>query len=275
MRIFVILIGSLFAVTASMAQTTVPSGILSFTSPTQPPHIIGNNQNTTKQFIISTGDGTPITGAYIHMFPTNTANYNDGGGHVDLISVGGTSAGDGIVFTNYDPLAAAGQQYKRLLVAKKDGKVIIGDDIWTNGLSVGNYKLYVGSGILTEKVKVALKTTGDWADYVFKSDDRLMSLDSVERFVKTHLHLPGVPSAEQMVADGNDLAKTDAKLLEKIEELTLYLIKLNKEKQELEKQVAALKSQVHNQANAPQTPGIAQLQQELLELKKAVEQLKK
>lgn len=99
----------------------------------------------------------------------------------------------------------------------------------------GEYNLLVKGGILTEKVKVALASTADWADYVFAEDYKLSPLDKVEAHLKEKKHLPNFPSAEDMVKDGLDVTKTTAKLLEKIEELTLYVIELNKKINALEK----------------------------------------
>jgi trimeric autotransporter adhesin len=104
------------------------------------------------------------------------------------------------------------------------GKVNIG------GVSTpGDYGLYVGKGIMTEKVKVALVNTANWADYVFADDYKLRPLVEVAQFVAANKHLPGVPSAEEVKESGIDVATMDAKLLEKIEELTLYLIEMKKE----------------------------------------------
>lgn len=94
--------------------------------------------------------------------------------------------------------------------------------------NVAGYKLFVDQGILTEKVKIAVAGTANWSDYVFNDDYELMPLADVEQFIKTNNHLPNVLSAEEMVQEGNDLGKTDAKLLEKIEELTLYMIEMKK-----------------------------------------------
>jgi hypothetical protein len=103
-----------------------------------------------------------------------------------------------------------------------------------------DYRLYVEKGILTEKVKCAIKNTGCWADYVFNDDYRLMSLPEVESYIKTNKHLPGLPSAEEVVKEGVDLAAMDAKLLEKIEELTLHLIELKKENTEMKEKLDQL-----------------------------------
>lgn len=95
--------------------------------------------------------------------------------------------------------------------------------------SGGPYRLYVQDGIMTEKLKVALRNSSDWADYVFAPNYQLMPLEQVESFIKTHKHLPNVPSADEMASNGIDVTKTSAKLMEKIEELTLYVIELQKE----------------------------------------------
>jgi hypothetical protein len=100
--------------------------------------------------------------------------------------------------------------------------------------AAAGYNLLVKGGILTEKVKVALVSTTDWADYVFEPSYKLMSLNEVESFIKVNKHLPNVPSAEQMALNGLDVAATDKMLMEKIEELTLYIIKLNNRVIELE-----------------------------------------
>ena len=120
--------------------------------------------------------------------------------------------------------------------------VVIGSiATFTQGIPATGYKLFVADGILTEKVKVAIKTNSDWSDYVFAPDYQLKSLSEVESFIKTNKHLPGVPSADDVVKQGVDLGKMDAKLLEKIEELTLYMIEQGKTIDALKKEVNTLK----------------------------------
>lgn len=120
-----------------------------------------------------------------------------------------------------------------------NGKVGIG--IGDPAKMPGSYKLYVADGILTEKVRVALKSTGDWADYVFADNYKLRPLSEVETYVKANKHLPGVPSAEEVQKTGIDMAAMDAKLLEKVEELTLYVIGIKKENEVLRKEIEVLK----------------------------------
>jgi trimeric autotransporter adhesin len=94
--------------------------------------------------------------------------------------------------------------------------------------TTGNYKLFVEGGILTEKVKVALRSTANWADYVFDENYKLMPLSDVEKFITANKHLPGVDSASDLAKDGLDVAEMQAKQMEKIEELTLYAIQQDK-----------------------------------------------
>jgi hypothetical protein len=120
-----------------------------------------------------------------------------------------------------------------------NGKVVIG-----NVTSPGSYKLYVGGAILAERVKIALSSSADWADYVFAPGYELLSLDSVFDYIHANCHLPGVPSAEEMVDEGLDVSKMNAKLLEKIEELTLYLVALSEQNKDIRADIELLKKQL-------------------------------
>ena len=96
----------------------------------------------------------------------------------------------------------------------------------------GAYNLYVTKGILTEEVTVKLQT--NWPDYVFAKDYNLIPLKEVEIFISKNQHLPGLPSAENVKRDGVNLGEMNSLLLKKIEELTLYVIELEKKYENLE-----------------------------------------
>lgn len=106
-----------------------------------------------------------------------------------------------------------------------EGRVKIGDV----NTQVDGYKLYVEQGILTEKVKVAVKNSKDWYDHVFNKEYELMPLNILDQYIKTHKHLPGIQTTEEVMRDGLDLGQMNALLLKKVEELTLYTIQLKKE----------------------------------------------
>lgn len=89
----------------------------------------------------------------------------------------------------------------------------------------------------------------NWADYVFAPTYRLRSLPEVEAYVKAEKHLPGIPSEKQLIEEGMDVAEMNRLLMEKVEELTLYLIEQNKQIAELQEQVKALNATVVAPAN--------------------------
>lgn len=118
-----------------------------------------------------------------------------------------------------------------------NGSLRLGDP--TGGFYMpAGYSLYAKKGILTEKVKVAMYgDASNWADFVFDNDYDLKTLDEVETFIKKHKHLPEIPSTSEVHQEGLDLAQMDAKLLQKIEELTLYVIQQQKEIEVLKKKL--------------------------------------
>jgi hypothetical protein len=111
-----------------------------------------------------------------------------------------------------------------------NGKVGIG----TNKTSDFGYKLFVEEGIRTRKIRVDI---GQWADDVFNKDYPIWPLAEVEEYIKNHKHLPDVPSAKEVKANGLDLGENQAILLRKIEELTLYIIEQDKRINEISKKI--------------------------------------
>ncbi|SNR14585.1 hypothetical protein [Tenacibaculum jejuense] len=97
------------------------------------------------------------------------------------------------------------------------------------------YKLAVAGKLISEEVKVQLQT--NWPDHVFKKEYNLPTLQEVENQIKENGHLANIPSAEEVKKDGFFLGEMDAKLLQKIEELTLYTIQQEKELKKQEKQI--------------------------------------
>ncbi len=94
-------------------------------------------------------------------------------------------------------------------------------------------------GPLTVKEITASGQPVRWPDYVFTPEYRLRPLRELEAYVRAHRHLPGLPSSEEIKQQGIPLVQTQAQLLEKIEELTLYVIQLQKEVDSLKARLAA------------------------------------
>ncbi|WP_346882331.1 fibronectin type III domain-containing protein [uncultured Algibacter sp.] len=106
------------------------------------------------------------------------------------------------------------------------GKIGIGVE---SSLIPAEYDLAVAGKIISEEVKVQLiGSTGTWPDYVFDTNYKLPSLTEVEAYIKAKGHLKNIPSANDVSKNGILLGNMNAKLLEKIEELTLYTIQQQK-----------------------------------------------
>jgi hypothetical protein len=99
---------------------------------------------------------------------------------------------------------------------------------------------YVEGRVRCHEVEVALAPTFVWPDYVFNSSYKLRPLSEVESFINTNKHLPGVPSQAEVATNGVKLGEMNATLLQKVEELTLYMINLQKENDALKARVSNL-----------------------------------
>ncbi|MBI2721092.1 MAG: hypothetical protein HYX39_02840 [Bacteroidetes bacterium] len=85
--------------------------------------------------------------------------------------------------------------------------------------------------------KEVIVTQQQWADYVFEKNYRLNNLDELESYIKEHKHLPNIPSAKEIQEQGVSIGEMSKLQMEKIEELTLYVIQLKNELELLKKQV--------------------------------------
>lgn len=79
-----------------------------------------------------------------------------------------------------------------------------------------------------------------WPDYVFENKYNLTPLSQVEQYLKTNNHLENIPSADEVMANGFELSSINIKLLEKVEELTLYIIEINKSNEKRNELIAQL-----------------------------------
>ncbi|MEO6718806.1 MAG: hypothetical protein ABIN67_00530 [Ferruginibacter sp.] len=177
--------------------------------------------------------GTNQTGAF-GKFTVETLNNSYGishlgeNGNILATRMGGSSAGIG-TFSHTNMRIFSGG-FSRIMVAEATGNVGIGTDNPT-------YKLSVLGSIRAMEVVVE---TG-WADYVFGEKYKLRPLKEVEQFIQENNHLPNIPSAQEIQQNGLQLGNAQTLMMEKIEELTLYMIGANKKIERLEKLVAEKK----------------------------------
>lgn len=177
------------------------------------------------------------------LFSDNATVTPNGRWAIEYNAIGGLN-----FWTPWNPSGPVGSAGNYSLFLRDDGKIGMGatndpgDGNFCASAFNGNYRLYVNGGILTTKVKVANYCSASWADYVFAPDYALTPLADVETYIKEHSHLPNIPSAMDIEKEGLDIADMQSKQMAKIEELTLYMIGMKKEIDELKKQNAALQA---------------------------------
>lgn len=174
-----------------------------------------------------------------------STEWSDFGRYLSMSYVGG-SPGYGLLSTDYGhlilspgiantPNANVGiHTTEPLATLHVKGNTLIGEKVPTGDYAFGNttYTLAVeGIGVFQA---VAVTDVNEWADFVFKPEYKLLDLKKVEAFIAQNGHLPDVPSEKEVRAKGYNVNEMDAKLLQKVEELTLYII-------DLQKQIDALK----------------------------------
>lgn len=113
------------------------------------------------------------------------------------------------------------------------GKAAIGTSAVPSG-----YTLAVNGKIIGEELKVQLN--GNWPDYVFDTDYEPLSLEEIKKYIEENGHLPNIPSANEIEQNGMEVGEMNRLLLEKIEELTLYILEQNKSQQKLEQRIVEL-----------------------------------
>nr|WP_272151362.1 hypothetical protein [Tenacibaculum aiptasiae] len=151
--------------------------------------------------------------------------YDHNGSSADGLSVNGF---DGISFST-----GAGTRNERMRI-KQNGNVGIGT------IETGNHRLAVEGSIGAREIKV--EATG-WSDFVFEREYKLPTLKEVENHIKEKGHLKDIPSEAEVLKNGFYLGEMDSKLLQKIEELTLYTIQQEKELKNQKEEIAQLKKQ--------------------------------
>jgi hypothetical protein len=183
---------------------------------------------TTSSGIDVTGE-TLITGGLPRIFLDNTV-YG-----TSIEAIGMTTAGDLRLGWSQPTITLRAGSVERLKVHSTGvditGSIIASGNVGIGTTDPGNYKLAVEGTIGAREVTV---TADSWSDFVFKDDYKLQSLNEVESFIKENKHLPDIPSEEEVKENGVSLGEMDAKLLQKIEELMLYVIRINKKVESLE-----------------------------------------
>lgn len=182
---------------------------------------VATNENNNSPGIVSvSNDDFMYDGQYINHYGFGFHNYNDVEGRNSYISG----------YFGVD-IFSGGESRIRV---NRNGKVGIGTTTPDSDAF-----LTVAGNIHAREIKVTATAGG--ADFVFADDYALPKLQEVEAFIKKNKHLPEIPSAAEMEANGLHLAEMNIKLLQKVEELTLYLIEQEKEMKRMKDKINQLK----------------------------------
>ncbi len=196
---------TLFVGTSNGGVTTGRIGIGNMTSPLAKLHMLADS-NEDAGFILETSNKTSRS-AFLQMYDDK---------HKIIVSKEGMR-----ISAPNDALSLDANKIRM------SGKVGINVDNTYGGDY--DYALAVKGGILTTEVYV--KEVSEWHDYVFSDTYQLMALDDLERFVRDNGHLPDLPSENEVVGKGYNMVEMEGLLLKKIEELTLYIIEMQRQLQ--------------------------------------------
>ncbi|MBC7936361.1 MAG: hypothetical protein H7Y86_13505 [Rhizobacter sp.] len=141
----------------------------------------------------------------------------------------GPASGTNLIIDNNEIIARSGTSAGSLVLQNDGGSVRIGSAAVPTG-----YKFAINGKMICEEVKVKLASSG-WPDYVFGDTYKLRSLAEVEQFIIQNKHLPNIPSAAEVEKEGIEVGDMQKRMMEKIEELTLYIIELEKKVEALAK----------------------------------------
>jgi hypothetical protein len=202
--------------------------------------------STSYGMYVSCGDATGTASRY-GIYGSSTAGSS---GFAYGVRGYATTEGTGSVYAGYFATGNAtggGTEYGVYASATDYGLYVGGGKTYLNssGLLVGTttaatgYMVSVNGKIMCEELKV--QDSGSWPDYVFDKSYQLNSLHEVEKYIEENNHLPGIPNACTVEENGVEIGNMQKLLLQKIEELTLYMIDADKRIKALETENQALK----------------------------------
>lgn len=164
---------------------------------------------------------------------TNAVLRTDQGASIEL-------RGDGTPYIDFSNNSVS--DYNVRLILNQNNILEIDGDVGIGTPTTNGYKLAVAGNVVAEEIVVKLK--GNWPDYVFNEKYEKLEIKELENYISENGHLPKIPDAEKVRKEGINISEIQAKLLEKIEELTLYLIEQDKKIEKLENDYELLKKKI-------------------------------
>ncbi len=155
---------------------------------------------------------------------------NASGGYLQL----GASNSGNLGFDNNEIQARNNGVVSRLVLQNGGGALQIGSAVTPSG-----YAVSVNGRVICEELKI--KASSNWPDYVFSDNYTLTPLPDLRTFINKYKHLPNVPSASEIEKDGIEVGNMEKRLMEKIEELTLYILQQEEKIKSIETELETMK----------------------------------
>lgn len=224
-----LVLGSVSGINGAAATVNVGIGTV---SPSSRLHVVGNQlldgnltfATGTESIQFANPGGTPAP--MIYMFQSGTVNTNR-----MLVAHSPAYPNWGLQYTDVtDQFDFIANGTSKMAVNLSSGNVGI-------GVVSPIYRLEVCGTIRAKEVRVE---TG-WCDYVFEKDYKLRSIEELEKYINDNKHLPGIAPASEVEKEGLKVGEMNKAMMEKIEELSLYIIQVSKENKRLQAEIDALK----------------------------------
>ncbi|MEO8151220.1 MAG: hypothetical protein ABI723_26550 [Bacteroidia bacterium] len=184
------------------------------------------------------GIGTLTPGAKFHVSANETSTH----GKAAAIEISNTNPIGGNWFLRAGAPGTA-TPTRGFSIANDNGYYFVIDSIGQVAVNTttpaNGYAFSVGGKVICEEIRVLLKAS--WPDYVFDKDYKLNSINELTNFINENYHLPGLPSTCEVEQNGIDIAQMQSKIVEKMEQLTLYIIKQNEQINKLTKENEEIK----------------------------------
>lgn len=199
-----------------------------------------------------TGIGTTHPVTKLHVVGQGDASYTSHG-----LFVSGDTSSTNIVIDDNEILSRNNSNASPLFIQRDGGDLLLcGNENGQVGIGVAgvgglppdpSYLLSVDGKIISEELRI--ENSGAWPDYVFEENYTLKSIYEVEQAIKAKKHLPGIPSATEIENNGQMIGDLQRRMMEKIEELTLYTIEQQKQIDEQKEEIKLLIQLVSKRSN--------------------------